>query len=73
MAPARRLLEARVLGASQGAPAAVGFRAGIFTSGYRVVLPVVQELFLGGEIGVERDSHAASVAPYGAVNLGFGF
>jgi len=62
-----------VLGASQGAPAAVGFRAGIFTSGYRVVLPVVQELFLGGEIGVERDSHAASVAPYGAVNLGFGF
>ena len=35
--------------------------------------PVVQELFLGGEIGVERDSHAASVAPYGAVNLGFGF
>jgi hypothetical protein len=51
----------------------VGFRAGIFTSGYRVVLPVVQELFLGGEIGVERDSHAASVAPYGAVNLGFGF
>ncbi len=62
-----------VLAASEGAPAASGFRAGVFTSGYRVVLPVVQELFLGGELGLERDAHGAAVTPYGGVNLGFGF
>jgi hypothetical protein len=62
-----------VLAASEGAPAASGFRAGVFTSGYRVVLPVVQELFLGAELGLERDSHGAAVTPYGGVNLGFGF
>jgi hypothetical protein len=60
-----------VLAASEGAGA--GFRAGVFTSGYRVLLPVVEELFLGGELGLERDAHGAAVAPYGGVNLGFGF
>jgi hypothetical protein len=53
--------------------AGAGLRAGIFTSGYRVLLPVVQELFLGGELGLERDAHGAAMTPYGGVNLGFGF
>jgi hypothetical protein len=60
-----------VLAASEEAGA--GFRAGIFTSGYRVPLTVVQELFLGGELGLERDAHGAAITPYGGVNLGFGF
>jgi hypothetical protein len=62
-----------VLAASGGVPFAAGFRAGVFTSGYRVVLPGVRELFLGGELGFERDGHGEAFTPYGGVNLGFGF
>jgi len=50
-----------------------GFRAGLFTSGYRVVLPLVRELYLGGELGLERDPHGGAATPYGGINLGFGF
>jgi len=62
-----------VLAASEGVPFAAGFRAGVFTSGYRVVLPGVHELFLGGELGVERDAHGEAFTPFGGVNVGLGF
>jgi hypothetical protein len=62
-----------MLAASAPAPDATGFRAGVFTSGYRVALPVVQELFLGAELGVESDSRGVPVTPYAGINLGFGF
>ncbi len=56
-----------------GKEADAGFRAGVFTSGYRVLLPAVRELFLGGELGLERNANGAAVALYGGINLGFGF
>src|SRR5262245_22615161 len=62
-----------LVAATARAPNETGFRAGVFTSGYRVVLPLVPELFLGGELGVERELHGGAATPYGAVNLGFGF
>jgi hypothetical protein len=62
-----------LVAAAARAPDETGFRAGVYTSGYRVVLPLVRELFLGGEIGLEREPHGGAVTPYGGVNLGFGF
>jgi hypothetical protein len=62
-----------VVAAGAQASAATGLRAGVFTSGYRIVLPVVRELFVGGELGLQWDRHDAALAPYGGVNLGFGF
>jgi hypothetical protein len=62
-----------VVAATAPGPDVTGFRAAVFTSGYRVALPMVEELFLGAELGVESDSHGAAVTPYAGVNLGFGF
>jgi hypothetical protein len=54
-------------------PDAQGLRTGVFTSGYRVALPIVKEVFLGAEIGLETDLPATTPRPYAGVNLGFGF
>jgi hypothetical protein len=62
-----------LVAATARAPDETGFRAGVFTGGYRVGLPLVGELYLGGELGLEREPHGGAVTPYGGVNLGLGF
>jgi hypothetical protein len=64
----------RRLGAlAAGAPgtAEPEFRAGLFGSGYRLVLPTNRELFLGGELGLAGDRCSRGLSPFAGLNLGF--
>jgi hypothetical protein len=36
-----------------------------------VVLPVIRELFLGGEIGLAADRRSRGLSPFAGLNLGF--
>jgi hypothetical protein len=60
-----------VLVAGAPGPNEAGLRAGVFSSGYRVVLPVIRELFLGGEIGLAADRRSRGLSPFAGLNLGF--
>jgi hypothetical protein len=60
-----------VLAAASPGPDEAGFRAGVFSSGYRMVLPVIRELFLGGEVGLAADRRSRGLSPFAGLNLGF--
>ncbi len=47
------------------------FRLGLFGSGYRIVLPAIRELFLGGELGLAGGRHSRALSPFAGLNLGF--
>lgn len=47
------------------------FRVGLFGSGYRIVLPAIRELFLGGELGLAGGRHGRVLNPFAGLNLGF--
>ena len=47
------------------------FRVGLFGSGYRIVLPAIRELVLGGELGLAGGRHGRVLNPFAGLNLGF--
>jgi hypothetical protein len=59
------------LAASAPGPADGGFRAGVFGSGYRLVLPLIREVFLGAELGLAGDRRSPALSPFASLNLGF--
>ena len=48
-------------------------RASMFSTGYRIPMPIVGQAFAGVEFGVSATVGDLSLEPYAGINLGFGF